>query len=72
MSNYDADTIKGLLLLTIIAISISYLIHLGYKRECKNQAVSFDNYEYKLFGGCMVEHKGKWLPLKNVREFTND
>ena len=69
MSKHDTNTIKGLLILTIIAIFISCLIHLGLEAQCKNQAVSFDNYEYKFFGGCMVEHKGKWLPLKNVREF---
>lgn len=34
---------------------------------CKNQAISFDKYEFKIFGGCMVEHKGKWIPLRNIR-----
>lgn len=35
--------------------------------SCGNKAVSFENYEYKIFGGCMVEHKGKWIPLNNIR-----
>jgi hypothetical protein len=37
--------------------------------QCDTQSVSFEEHHYDFFGGCMVKHKGMWLPLENIRGF---
>lgn len=36
---------------------------------CNLKSESFENHKFNLFSGCMVKHKGKWLPLDNIRGF---
>ena len=39
---------------------------IGAKMECDAQAGRIGkNYEWSFFGGCMIEDKGRWIPLKN-------
>lgn len=56
-----------------IAIIILLFIGIYFVKsaQCTNRSVSFEAYEYKLFGGCMVKHKGRWLPLENIRGFDD-
>ena len=43
--------------------------HLAWNySKCETQAQSFVH-EYEIPGGCMVEHKGKWVPLENLRGY---
>jgi len=41
------------------------------KEGCMVKAESFDGVKYSVIGGCMVKHKGKWLPLDNIRGFDD-
>jgi hypothetical protein len=36
---------------------------------CEEKAVSFEEHDYGFIKGCMVKHKGQWLPLENIRGF---
>lgn len=54
--------------LLLIAFSL-YLAVLLDQASCQKKSVSFSDSEYTIIGGCMVEHKGKWLPLENIRGF---
>jgi len=38
---------------------------------CDTRAQSFDH-EWHLVGGCMVEYKGKWIPLENIRGYGDE
>lgn len=40
--------------------------------SCHTKGESFEEVEYHLVGGCMVKHKGKWLPLENIRGFDDN
>ena len=37
--------------------------------SCEAKSVSFEDHNYMVISGCMVKHKGKWLPLENIRGF---
>ena len=37
--------------------------------SCSSKAVSFEDNRFGVLTGCMVKHKGKWLPLDNIRGF---
>lgn len=50
-----------------ILIAVGIVFILGIK--CENQSISFEAHKYKIIGGCMVKHEGKWLPLENIRGF---
>lgn len=39
------------------------------KASCLKKGRGFDKVEHSVTGGCMVHHKGKWLPLENIRGF---
>lgn len=57
--------------LVFFIVSIIFFITLGgyfiEVQTCKVKAQSFNHHEYKIIGGCMVEHEGKMVPLENVR-----
>lgn len=60
---------KEILGFVIIIVCLIYAaIHLD-SVSCTQKAVSFEDYQYGVFSGCMVKHKGMWLPLENIRGF---
>ena len=69
MSNKKKETIMAIItiiLLIVLPLTGGYFIK---KTACNQKSVSFDNHSYGLFQGCMVEHKGRWIPLENIRGF---
>lgn len=58
-------------LLGVFAAFLMILIFLYFidKKSCEVKSKSFQDHEYSLVGGCMVNHKGSWLPLDNIRGF---
>ena len=56
-------------IVAVVIFIIAVLSNLGGAIACERQSVSFDAHEYTLLGGCMVKHKGAWLPLGNIRGF---
>lgn len=50
----------------IIALTLA-AVYVAAAKNCENQSVSFDSHNYMFFGGCMVLHKDRWIPLKNIR-----
>lgn len=60
--------ISTLLLWIILGfVVLMGLAYLGESKACDTKAQSFEDHEYHFFGGCMVKHNGKWLPLDNIR-----
>lgn len=68
MDKWDYIFIVGILVFIVLVAGINHLISKGI---CEKQARSFEH-EYTPMGGCMVEHKGVWLPLENIRSFERD
>lgn len=60
-----------LFILLIVAIfgSTFALVFWAESTVCEKQSVSFEAHRFEIFGGCMVKHKGMWLPLENIRGF---
>jgi hypothetical protein len=53
-----------------VVVVFVVLIFIGIwtdERACHVKAKSFDEHEFYVFGGCMVKHKDRWLPLDNIR-----
>lgn len=65
---------KGFIPLELV-LSISFIVifvagMIMYSQlSCEAKAISFEEHKFKIIGGCMVKHKGKWLPLENIRGF---
>lgn len=38
---------------------------------CDAKAVSFEANRFGVVSGCMVKHRGRWLPLNNIRGFDD-
>lgn len=58
--------------LMMLLLFVAALLFGGYwydKESCMTKAISFDGVKYSIVGGCMVKHKGRWLPLENIRGF---
>ena len=51
----------------LLAVVLVLLTHPLSVRNCEVQGQSFEAAEYSFFGGCMVMHNGKWVPLKYWR-----
>lgn len=56
----------GILSPVIVLFVLVYLVTLLFSHQCEAMAVSFNKYEFGLFSGCLVEHEGKMVPIKNV------
>lgn len=39
--------------------------------RCEAQSISFQDSNFTILAGCMVNHKGRWLPLDNIRGFDD-
>lgn len=52
-----------------ITIPVAGLLYVGNVIACNDKGASFEDVEYRFFAGCMVKHKGRWLPLENIRGF---
>ena len=48
---------------TLIMVAIYYL----KVWQCEIKSRSFEDSEYYSIAGCMVKHKGRWLPIENIR-----
>ena len=59
----------GVGILLVLFVVIAYPIE---SMSCSTKGKSFEDVEYHLIGGCMVKHKGKWLPLENIRGFDDN
>lgn len=55
--------IGGFVIIVCLVICISYPTA---KAVCNDKSVSFEAVDFRLFGGCMVLHKGKWYPIENI------
>lgn len=53
----------------LIFIFIFVCIIVFNSESCAKKSISFEGHSYSLTTGCMVKHKGKWLPLENIRGF---
>lgn len=57
-----------------IAIVLMALIGGGLwmnSAKCYAQGQSFDGVSWGPVQGCMVQHRGRWLPLENIRGFDD-
>jgi hypothetical protein len=54
------------LITTIIAAPILSLGIYAEARSCANRSVSFDEYKWEFFGGCMVKYKDTWISYDNA------
>lgn len=59
--------LSGLLVFIVLAFFIAYGIEVA---SCENRAISFDDNRFEVFGGCLVKHEDRWLPLENIRGFN--
>ena len=65
----DAE-ITGVLIITLLISAVICVGgYFGDKHSCHEKTFSFEDTKHGLFIGCMVKHKGKWLPLDNIRGF---
>jgi len=62
-----SEIVASILMLAVIGPCIYW-----YNNEsCSQKAVGFEQHDYGFFKGCMVKHKGKWLPIENIRGFDD-
>jgi len=66
---YCKEEIIFAVLGVLLLCSLFYGIHYHEGMSCKEKSVSFESYRHSFSAGCMVKHKGKWLPLENIRGF---
>ncbi len=59
----------GVLCLILALTSFAMLAYDLSKSSCEVKSQSFSESKYTSLGGCMVKHKGMWLPLENIRGF---
>ena len=65
------EFVAGLLVLLIVGGIIAVPMYFVKKARCDQQAVSFEDSEYGFIAGCMVKHKGRWIPIDNIRGFDD-
>ena len=65
------DDIKFFGAFGVFAVILIWGAHLLSENSCHVKGQSFDQVNYSFIGGCMVKHKGKWLPLDNIRGFDD-
>ena len=61
--------LKITLCFVLVILAVSFGVVRLAEATCYEQSKSFDGVEFSLVGGCMVKHKGMWLPLDNIRGF---
>lgn len=60
--------ISTLILLIILTfVGLSSLAYIGESKACDTKAQSFEDHRFHFFGGCMVKHNDRWIPLDNIR-----
>ena len=59
------ELIAGILLIFVLVVGAQFI----KSSACTHKSVSFEAHKYTMIGGCMVKHKGQWLPLENIRGF---
>ena len=52
-----------------IAVIILVFYYFIGAYSCAEKSIGFSAYRFGLFSGCLVVHKGRWLPLENIRGF---
>jgi hypothetical protein len=62
---------KEIFIATTTVIAIFFGLFKLEIESCLVKGQSFDDVNYSFLGGCMVKHKGKWLPLDNIRGFDD-
>lgn len=61
------NEIRNIVLTMILTASgLIYGAYLFEKAGCEVKGESFESVKYSFAGGCIVKHKGKWLPLDNL------
>ena len=55
--------------LVVICIVVAVGSYWASCISCSQRGESFEDSNYGVYSGCMVKHKGKWLPLDNIRGF---
>lgn len=63
--------IKAISAVVVLLVGAFYGIYALERTACERQAVSFEDHKYDFFAGCMVKHKGRWIPLDNIRGFDD-
>jgi hypothetical protein len=54
------------LIVSAFMVPITCLVIFAESRSCANRSVSFDEYKWKFFGGCMVKYKDMWINYDNA------
>ena len=65
------ETIIVIIGVTLFYVGLFFASKVIERHACFNKTESFEERKYYFFGGCMVKHKGKWLPLDNIRGFDD-
>lgn len=63
--------IKEISIIALVLVVVLYIASLFASASCYTKGQSFDEVRHSVIGGCMVRHKGKWLPLENIRGFDD-
>ncbi len=64
--------IKEFVIMVIGVSALCYGASILDEKACMEKSVSFSDSKYTILSGCMVKHKGKWLPLDNIRGFDGE
>lgn len=62
---------RKLISMIIMMVLFSGGLYLYERVACGQRAVSFVDYKFGFFSGCMVQHNGRWLPIDNIRGFDD-
>ena len=65
----DKEFIKFFSVLIIVAIVTFLGFYFFLSTSCDRKSISFEGHDFGMIQGCMVKHKGRWLPLENIRGF---
>ncbi len=60
---------KEVIAFVFIIICVIFGTYKLAESECEVKSQSFTERNFTFVGGCMVKHKGMWLPLENIRGF---
>ena len=63
------ENLIALMMFLLVCVFLCFIVFTLDKAKCTAKAESFDAVKHSFIGGCMVKHKGRWLPLENIRGF---
>jgi hypothetical protein len=57
--------------LLILILGLGLLGYLVEEAQCEAKTISFQS-EFSILGGCMINYKGIWINLDNLRGFGDE